>query len=99
VQQWFNTSAFAVNAPGTFGTLGIDTMRGPGLWNLDLGVFKNFPFGNEGRSVQLRGEFFNVFNNVNLALPNATVISASFGRITATSTDPRVAQLGLKLIF
>ena len=99
VQRWFNTSAFAVNAPGTFGTLGLNTMRGPGLWNVDLGVFRNFPLGKEGRAIQLRGEFFNLFNNVNLGLPNATVVSASFGRITTTTTDPRVAQLGLKVVF
>ncbi|HLJ16637.1 MAG TPA: carboxypeptidase regulatory-like domain-containing protein [Bryobacteraceae bacterium] len=100
VQKWFNTSAFALNAPGTFGDLGINTMWGPGRWTLDMGLLKNFLLGEAGRrSFQFRAEFFNVTNNVNLGQPTASVISASFGRITATSTDPRVLQLGLKFIF
>jgi hypothetical protein len=100
VQKWFNTSAFALNAPGTFGNTGINTMWGPGRWILDMGLFKNFPFHEQGqRSVQFRAEVFNLFNNVNLGQPGNSVISATFGRITATSTDPRVLQLGLKLIF
>lgn len=100
VQKWFNTSAFALNAPGTVGDVGINTMWGPGRWTLDMGLFKNFPFGERNqRNVQFRAEIFNVFNNVNLGQPGASVISATFGRITATSTDPRVLQLGLKCLF
>jgi hypothetical protein len=48
--------------------------------------------------VQFRAEFFNVFNNVNFRLPNATLTSASLGRIT-TAFDPRIIQFGLKLAF
>src|SRR5581483_4244498 len=81
VLQWFNTGAYAVNALGTFGTVGINTLRGPGLWNADIGINKNFSLG-EQRQLQFRSEFFNVFNNVNFGLPNSTVISSSFGRIT-----------------
>ena len=100
VARWFNTSAFALNAPGTFGNVGINTMWGPGRWNLDMGLFKSFLFSEKGnRSLQFRTEVFNLTNNVNLAQPGNSVISATFGRITATSTDPRVLQLGLKLIF
>jgi hypothetical protein len=98
VQQWFNIKAYAVNALGTFGTVGINTLRGPGLWNADLGINKIFSLG-EQRQVQFRSEFFNVFNNVNLGLPNSTVISSSFGRITSTTTPPRVIELALKFRF
>ena len=98
IQQWFNTKAYAVNALGTFGTVGINTLRGPGLWNADIGINKIFPLG-EQRQIQFRSEFFNVFNNVNLGLPNSTVISSSFGRITSTTTPPRVIELALKFRF
>jgi hypothetical protein len=53
----------------------------------------------ENKEVQFRSEFFNVFNNANFDLPNATVVSSSFGRITATTTPPRVIELGLKFRF
>jgi len=98
VRQWFNTSAFAANALGTFGTTGINTMRGPGLWNVDVGIFKIFRF-METKELQFRSEFFNVFNNVNLGLPNSTLVSSAFGRITTTTTPPRVIELGLKIRF
>jgi outer membrane receptor protein involved in Fe transport len=98
VQQWFNTKAYAVNAVGGFGTVGIDTLRGPGLWNADIGMNKNFRLG-ERRELQFRSEFFNIFNNVNLATPNATVISSSFGRITASAAPPRVIEFALKFRF
>ena len=97
IQKWFNTSAFAVNAIGTFGNVGIDTMRAPGLWTVDFGLYKNFPWGEHHR-LQLRGEFFNLFNNVNLGGPDSTVIDPTFGQIFSAG-DPRVIQIALKLIF
>lgn len=54
----------------------------------------------EKSNVEFRTEFFNVFNTVNFGLPNnnATVPS-TLGRITSTSTGPRVIQFGLKYNF
>ena len=43
VNRWFNTAAFAQPAPGALGNLGRNTERGPGVNNLDLALFKNFP--------------------------------------------------------
>jgi hypothetical protein len=98
VARWFDTKAYVVNALGTFGNVGISTLRGPGLWNVDMGLFKVFRF-LETRELQFRSEFFNIFNNANLGLPNATVVSSAFGRITTTTTPPRVIELGLKIRF
>ena len=53
----------------------------------------------ETKELQFRSEFFNVFNNVNLGLPNSTLVSSAFGRITTTTTPPRVIELGLKIRF
>ena len=97
ISKWFNTAAFKTNAAGTVGQLGVNTMRGPGSWNLDFGLFKNFRF-RERYAVQYRAEFFNLFNHANLGMPNASVISPSFGRITSTS-GPRVIEMALKFVF
>ena len=107
--QWLNPAAFAMPAPGTFGNLGRDTLRGPGFASVDFSVFKNTPI-TERLSSQLRIEMFNIFNRTNLPVPNSTFSSGSFGRISDTIGDyngatgigagePFNVQLALKLIF
>ena len=52
--------------------------------------------------IQFRAEFFNVFNNVNLAGPNTDVSSGNFGRDHGTNGvfgPPRILQFGLKFVF
>ncbi|MGH9627162.1 MAG: carboxypeptidase regulatory-like domain-containing protein [Bryobacteraceae bacterium] len=97
IEGYFNADAFAVNAPGTFGTSGRNIMRGPGDVNVDIGVVKNFPV-REGWRVQFRSEFFNALNRVNLGNPNTNATSPQFGRITSAGS-PRVVQLALKFLF
>jgi carboxypeptidase family protein/TonB-dependent receptor-like protein len=98
INEWFNTSAFAVAPPFTYGNAGRDSLRGPGYWNVDFSVFRNFSI-IERVQLQLRGEFFNVFNHTNFANPSATLGNPNFGVITATSNGPRTIQLALKLNF
>jgi hypothetical protein len=73
---------------------------GPGQGNLDLSLSRNIPlrWSGEGR-LQLRAEFFNVFNHPQFADPDASVNSATFGVISSTSVNPRVGQLALKFSF
>ena len=97
VLQWFNTAAFTTNALGTFGNAGRNTLRGPSYSSLDIGLHKNF-FFTETVRIQLRGEAFNVLNNVNLDLPNSNRSSGTFGRITSAS-DPRILQFAIRLVF
>lgn len=97
VTQWFNTSAFAVNQIGTFGSSGINILNGPGLWNVDLGAMKNFRI-LESQSLQFRFEAYNALNHANLNNPDSNRSSGNFGKITSTS-NPRVVELGLKYIF
>jgi hypothetical protein len=101
ISDWIDTTAFTSPALYTFGTAGRDILRGPGLWDLDWGLMKNFsvplPFG-EHPHVQFRGDFFNILNHPNLALPNATTGSAAFGTITSASPS-RTIQLGLQFLF
>ncbi len=97
VDQFFDTSKFIPNAIGTFGNSGKNVMRGPRLFNTDLGVFKTTPV-TETVSVQFRAEFFNAFNNVNFYAPDNSLASGQFGRITS-ARSPRILQFALKLLF
>jgi hypothetical protein len=97
INRYFNTSAFAVNAVGTFGTAGRNILRGPGDANFDAGISKNFVI-REGMRIQFRSEFFNTLNRVNLGNPNTNATAAQFGRITGAGS-PRVIQMALKFMF
>jgi hypothetical protein len=105
--NWLNSSSFLLPATGTFGNVGRNSIRGPGLANFDMSFFKNIPLRERFR-VQLRAELFNSLNRVNLmdpgvalgGTPSSTVstTSAGFGSIRA-SADPRIIQLALKVFF
>jgi hypothetical protein len=100
IQAWFNPQAFAANQPGRIGNAGRDFFSGPGLKNVDLGVFKNIPL-HERRQIQFRCEMFNAFNWTNLGAPEFRVSRATFGQITThnASAPARVFQFGLKYLF
>ena len=98
VQQYFNTAAFAPAAIGTFGDAGRNILRGPGYFDVDASLFKDFLFTERWR-LQFRAEAFNIENRPNFQNPNASVASqVTFGKITAAN-DPRVLQFALKLFF
>jgi hypothetical protein len=88
-----------VNPIGAYGNSGRNILRGPRFFNTDFGLLKVTQL-TERVGMQFRAEFFNVFNNVNFRLPNSTVTSSSFGKITQVVADnQRIIQFGLKLIF
>ncbi len=82
---------------GTIGNGPNGWLRGPGAWELDLGFTKNLKL-HERWSVQLRGEFFNVFNHMNPGDPTTNMDSTNFGVITSGSAG-RVIQLAAKIYF
>jgi hypothetical protein len=94
--DWFNPNAFALQTT-PYGTVGRDTVWGPGLQQWDLGFVKRFSMA-ERRYFQFRGELFNAFNQVNFAPPISTVGSPGFGTITAARAGRNV-QLGLKFYW
>jgi hypothetical protein len=101
--QWFDPNAYVQPVVGTFGNLGRGTLRGPGLADLDVSLFKKTAI-SERASLQFRAEFFNVLNHANFGTPNAVVFSGatysgSAGLVTATATTSRQIQFGLKLAF
>ncbi len=100
VARYFDTSAVAQPAPGTYGNLGRNILRGPGYANTDASVSRMFPMKfREGANLVLRAEFFNLFNRPQLGLPENRIGNATFGRITSTAADPRILQFGLKIGF
>jgi hypothetical protein len=97
VEHWFNTDAFAQPAQGTLGNLGRNTLRGPGVNNLDLAVFKNFSVAS-GVRLQFRFESFNALNHTQFNGVSTNIASSNFGVVTSARAA-RINQLGLKVIF
>jgi hypothetical protein len=99
LDNYFNKAAFQTTLPPStpFGNLGRNSLRAPGLEQLDLSVNKRFRI-RESIAVQFRSEFFNILNHTNFGLPNTVATSAAFGQIRATY-PPRQIQFGLKVLF
>jgi outer membrane receptor protein involved in Fe transport len=95
--EYFDTSAFALPAIGTFGNMGRNAIYGPGQYNMDLSFMKTTKM-TERTTLEFRWELFNAFNHANLGNPNTTFNSTAFGRID-TVTGPRIMQVGAKIIF
>jgi hypothetical protein len=97
ITEWFNTAAFAQPALGSFGNSGRSILRGPGINNLDLALFKNF-FLPKNAVLQLRVEAFNALNHPQWSGVSQTLYNANFGVVTS-ARDARIVQLGAKLIW
>lgn len=106
--KWFDPAAFLLQPVGTFGSLGRNAFRNPGLFNTDLALMKEtrIPKISEQFGVQFRAEFFNIFNHTNFtALGNAAAFVGTgaantiSGTFVSTSTTSRQIQFGLKLNF
>ncbi|HSS22714.1 MAG TPA: carboxypeptidase regulatory-like domain-containing protein [Pyrinomonadaceae bacterium] len=80
------------------GTLGRNTLVGPGYVNMDFGLHKKFKV-TEGSTLQLQANAFNLFNHPNFGLPVGNLNSPQAGRSTATVGTPRVIQLALRYDF
>jgi hypothetical protein len=96
-EQWFDTSAFVLPAPFSFGSAPRNSVLGPGLTNLDLVVAKTWTVTGT-RQLELRWEVFNALNNTNFDLPNRVFGTANFGRIFSAK-NPREMQFAAKFSF
>ena len=81
----------------TYGTLGRNTLRGPGINNWDLGISKRTKL-TEQTSVEFRAEFFNAWNHAQFLNPDNNGFSSTFGQISQTR-GPRLIQFALKLYY
>jgi hypothetical protein len=95
---FFDTSAFARVTEVRFGTVGRNTMRGPGVVNMDVSLFRSFRL-TEKLDMQFRAETFNVSNTPHFANPNGNVNSSNFGKVLSVANDPRSFRFGLRLSF
>ena len=97
---YFNPGAFSDNAVGIVGNAPRRYFSGPGMFNTDLVLQRNFQFG-ESRVLQLRLEAFNVFNHTQLFGPeavNGDVDNSLFGKVV-NAAPPRLLQLAMKFAF
>ena len=96
--EYFNAAAsFAAPTLGTFGTSPVRFFLGPGTDNTDLGLHKITRI-TEGTAVEIRGEFFNVFNRTSFGSPSGTY-NSNMGFSTGTQGANRIGQLGAKFTF
>jgi Carboxypeptidase regulatory-like domain len=106
-----STTLYAGGVPlFTFGDMGRNVLRGPGINNWDISIMKNFTF-TESKYLQFQGNFFNAFNHVQFFGPTSSEgsvgFASAFGQVTTDSTGssstyyrgPRIIQIALKMYF
>ncbi|HKD06773.1 MAG TPA: TonB-dependent receptor [Bryobacteraceae bacterium] len=102
LSQWFNTAAFSIPAPFTYGNSSrtIPNVMGPRLINVDFALYKDFVI-KERVTATLRGEAFNLANRPDFNNPATNASLSTFGTITSTLVTPlpRNCQLSLRLTF
>lgn len=82
---------------GALGTANRRFFHGPGLNNFDMALRKTTRI-NERFGVEVRAEFFNIFNHAEWNGPTADFASGAFG-LVGSARDPRIGQVALKLTF
>jgi hypothetical protein len=109
---WFNPTALAFPGRGFRGNLGRNALIGPDLRTYDVSIIKTTRI-NERAHIELRFEFFNIFNRTNLNPPTNTddgarVFAESgtpdptgsrIGERSGTSTTAREIQFALRFVF
>jgi hypothetical protein len=105
ISGWINPAAFTPVVGGGYGDAPRNIARGPNLWQTDLGLARQIPL-TEHVQLQLRSEFFNLFNRAQYGLPQPDSSSSSFGQIVTTvnttpvgTGTPRQIQFALRLEF
>jgi hypothetical protein len=96
-ERWFDTAAFGLPAPFTFGSASRNSVIGPGFANLDVALAKNWALRGSS-ALELRWEVFNVFNRANFDLPDRIFGTPNFGRIFSAAA-PREMQFAVRLAF
>ncbi len=101
----FRTEVFRLPARGTIGTSAKNVIRGPGMNNWDVAIFKNWPI-REALKAQFRWELYNAFNHTQFSGLDTTArfdpagaqVNARLGEFTA-ARNPRLMQLALRFYF
>jgi hypothetical protein len=77
IYQWYKPSSFAPPTAGRFGTCGTNNLRGPGLFNTNIGVTRKFRM-SERFGLDFRADMFNIANTPHHSLGNSSVNSGTF---------------------
>ncbi len=96
-ERWFDTAAFALPAPFTFGTAPRNSVLGPGFASIDFALAKTWRLAGTA-VLECRWEIFNLLNRTNFDLPNRTFGNPNFGRIFSAK-NPREMQFGVRVTF
>ena len=94
---YFLPDAFASEQLGQFGTANRRFFHGPGILNTDFALLKSTHI-TESTAVEIRAEFFNVFNHTQFNNPSGNFDSSNFGVVTS-ARDPRIGQFSMKFIW
>jgi len=108
-QSWFNTCAFVNPTPGLlpgtylFGNESRNYLTGPGYTDVDFSLSKSMALGAENHRLQLRADFFNLFNHPNFDIPSHVLGASTFGEILSANSygnkPPRQIQVSVRYSF
>lgn len=98
ILHWFNTADYSTPPIVELPNCGRNTLFGPDLIQFDMSLSRSIRFG-EQRSLELRWDALNAFNNTHFGVPDRNVTDSTFGQISGLSGDPRTMQFALKLYF
>ncbi len=94
--RYLNTAAFAAPPAAAFGSVGRNSVVGPGYLNLDLSIARGFKMGRT--RLDLRAEAFNLTNRRNYTVVGRILNDPTFGQLLSQA-DPRQWQFGARLSF
>jgi len=94
---YYNPAAFAPVNTVSYGNVGRNTLRGPGTWNTDMDIVRNFPV-TERLKLQFRAEFYNLPNTSHFNGPDTNVNDSNFMQISS-SYGERNVRFALHLQF
>jgi hypothetical protein len=95
--QYFSPESFVSGPLGRFGNASRRFFHGPGIINSDIALRKATRI-TENMLFEVRAEFFNIFNHASFNNPNGNFSSSRFGTVSS-ARDPRIGQIGAKLIW
>jgi hypothetical protein len=99
-QKYFDVTRFAAPAPNQFGNMSrnMGDIRGPGFFNIDFSLVKQFPFGG-GRMADFRVDVWNLTNTPSFGNPNGSFGATTFGEINGLAKDQRVMRFAARFMF
>jgi hypothetical protein len=104
IYHWYDASAFGTPSAGRFGTCGTNSLWGPRLISLDLGLDRNFPI-TEAIQMKFRAEMFNAPNTPHHSNPNGNISSGTFMQALGIANtgregiDERTFRFSLRVSF